>query len=102
MSADTLIYFGDLTGVAVAARAALRPRGLFVFTVEELVSEDDGQDYSLEPQGRYTHAQRYVERVFADARFTCAIEHAELRMESGVPVRGLVVRASTIDGATHG
>jgi predicted TPR repeat methyltransferase len=34
VSADTLVYFGDLTGVVAAATQALRPEGLFVFTLE--------------------------------------------------------------------
>ena len=61
VSADTLVYFGDLEDVAAAARAALRPGGLFVFTLEELVVDDEGLEIRLEPHGRYTHAQHYVE-----------------------------------------
>ena len=36
VSADTLVYFGPLEQVVVAAAAALRPGGRLVFTVEEL------------------------------------------------------------------
>ena len=93
-SADTLVYFGDLSDVAAAAHAALRPGGLFVFTLEELVCEGDDSDRRLEPHGRYAHGAGYVERVLRESGFSVAMMHAEIRLESGVPVCGLVVRAS--------
>ncbi len=98
VSADTLVYFGDLTAVATAARGASRPGGLFIFTVEELVSDDEALEVQLEHHGRYTHARRYVERVLQESQFTSEIVNADLRMESGVPVRGLVVRATASNG----
>ncbi len=36
VSADTLVYFGPLTGVVEASARALRPGGRLIFTVEEL------------------------------------------------------------------
>jgi predicted TPR repeat methyltransferase len=104
LSADTLCYFGDLTAVSAAARKALRPGGLFIFTLEQLIDEESPErNYRLEPHGRYLHAQQYADRVLHDCGFRTSIVHAELRMESGVPVRGLVVRASatTSNGDTH-
>jgi predicted TPR repeat methyltransferase len=101
VSADTLIYFGDLSRVAAAARAALRPQGMFVFTVEELVDSDEDADLRLEPHGRYAHARRYVERVLDEAHFTTEIVHADLRLESGLPVPGLVIRATARNGVSH-
>ncbi len=58
-----------------------------VFTLERAMT-DSVADFHLELPGRYTHAQGYVERLLALAP---EIAHADLRMESGVPVRGLVV-----------
>ena len=101
LSADTLVYFGDLEPVAAAARAALRPEGLFVFTLEELVTEDADLERRLEPHGRYTHAWRYAERVLKAAGFSTALVRADLRMESGCPVPGLVIRATAIHGDAH-
>jgi predicted TPR repeat methyltransferase len=92
VSADTLVYFGDLGDVAAAAHAALRPGGTLVFTLEELVG-DDGLAMRLEPHGRYVHSRGYAERLLQDAGFTVQVVPADLRMESGAPVRGLVVRA---------
>ncbi|MFL5853426.1 MAG: tetratricopeptide repeat protein, partial [Solirubrobacteraceae bacterium] len=90
VSADTLVYFGPLDAVAAAAQQALRPGGLLVFTVEEL----GGSGYSLSHTGRYRHSREYIERTMAGVRLTPQLEAAELRLEAGDPVRGLVVRAT--------
>jgi predicted TPR repeat methyltransferase len=95
VSADTLVYFGPLEGVVVAAADTLRPGGRLIFTVEELTdagSADAG--YSISPHGRYSHSRQYLERVLADANLRPEIIPAELRLEAGDPVAGLVVRAT--------
>jgi predicted TPR repeat methyltransferase len=91
VSADTLVYFGDLSRVIASFAGALRPHGLLVFTLEHA----DGAvvDYRLQPHGRYSHARSYVERVLTLAGLRSHIIQAELRMEAGAPVAGLVVRA---------
>lgn len=94
VSADTLVYFGDLDSVLAAAAGALRPNGLLVFTLEHAVRGEADLDYRLELHGRYSHASAYVEQLLAVARLQPAIAHAELRMESGAPVAGLVIRAT--------
>jgi predicted TPR repeat methyltransferase len=99
VSADTLVYFGALEDVITAAAAALRPDGCFVFTVEELVNGAAGVEYCLRPHGRYNHARGYVERLLARAGLRAVIATAELRLEAGVPVDGLVVRAEKCDAA---
>ncbi len=91
VSADTLVYFGALDDVVGAAAAALRSNGLLIFTLEH--AQGESADFRLELHGRYTHARAYVERVLIGAGLTPEIAHAELRMESGVPVAGLVIRA---------
>ena len=96
--ADTLCYIGALDEVAAAAAAALRPGGQFFFTVEALfesesVSESEAErGFRLATPGRYTHAQPYAERVLTNAGLAAQVVHAELRMESGLPVAGLAVR----------
>ena len=94
VSSDTLVYFGDLNGIIAAFAGALRPNGLLVFTLEHTVGDNDGVDYRLELHGRYSHAQAYVERLLASSGLQSKIMHAELRMEAGVPVPGLVIRAA--------
>lgn len=91
-SADTLVYFGDLKEVLVAAHAALHPGGWLAFTVEAL--EGGNERLELSPSGRYRHARAYVEGTLASAGFTRIQVSADtLRKESGQPVLGWVVLA---------
>ena len=94
ISADTLVYFGDLRGVIAAVAEALRPNGLFVFTLEHAVGDSTGVDYRLELHGRYSHARAYVEQLLTFSALQSKIIQAELRMEAGAPVPGLVIRAA--------
>jgi predicted TPR repeat methyltransferase len=90
VSADTLVYFGPLEEVVARAAQALRPGGSLVCTLEE--SADPG--YSLSLNGRYRHAREYVERTLTAAGLEPEIVAAELRLEAGDPVAGLVVRGT--------
>jgi predicted TPR repeat methyltransferase len=92
ISADTLVYFGALDTVIAAAARALKPGGFLIFTLEHGTSPS-APDYHLETHGRYTHARPYVERLLEQNGLVPEIGQAELRLESGVPVAGLVVRA---------
>ena len=94
VAADTLVYFGDLEAVVSGAARALRPDGWFVFTLERSVDASDADDYRLEIHGRYSHAQAYVEQLLAKVGLRATIAHADLRLEAGSPVPGLVVRAT--------
>jgi predicted TPR repeat methyltransferase len=93
VSADTLVYFGALEEVVGAAAAALRPGGALIFTLESAADAEPAVTYRLETHGRYSHARRYVESVLECAGLTAACTEAELRLEAGAPVAGLVVRA---------
>ena len=90
---DTLVYFGDLKGVIAVVAGALRPNGLFVFTLEHAVG-DNVVNYRLEAHGRYSHAPVYVEPLLSSFGLPSKILQAELRMEAGVPVPGLLIRAA--------
>lgn len=94
VSADTLVYFGALDDVAGAAAGALRSGGRLIFTVEEATEDAAPATYCIKPHGRYNHRAAYVGRVFADAGLEVDIARAELRMENGLPVAGLVVMAT--------
>lgn len=94
VSADTLVYFGPLETVVVAAEKALRPSGLLIFTVEELVGAQQNEGYSIGTSGRYRHAHDYVRHVLKAANLGAEIISSELRLEAGEPVAGLVVRAT--------
>lgn len=99
VTADTLVYFGALERVAVAAAQALRPGGQFIFTVEEATDPEAHDTFQLQPHGRYSHGLGYVVRVLRSAGLEPAIGHAELRLEAGLPVSGLVVRGSRLAAA---
>jgi predicted TPR repeat methyltransferase len=94
VSADTLVYFGPLESVVAAAEGALRPGGRLVFTVEEWVGAEHGSGYSLATTGRYCHARDYIEAVLRETALASKIVPAELRLESGQPVAGLVVQGT--------
>ncbi len=87
VSADTLVYFGPLEEVVAAGAQALRAGGHFIFTVEE----SDDADYSLGLHGRYRHSRAYLESTLEAAGLRPEIVSAELRLEAGEAVRGLVV-----------
>ncbi len=94
VSADTLIYFGELGDVAAAVVKALRPGGSFVFTLERSEEDDAALGYRLQPHGRYSHARAYVERVLANAGFVnCDLGEVTIRKESRRWVPGWLVSA---------
>jgi len=92
VSADTLVYFGPLDAVAIAAEQALRPGGRLIFTVEESAA-DDSEGYSLGTSGRYRHPHGYVQQILDAAKLRAEIVSVELRLEAGEPVAGLLVAA---------
>jgi predicted TPR repeat methyltransferase len=91
VSADTLVYFGALEAVIAGMAQALRRRGRLLFTVERAGRAGASPGYALEPHGRYSHDEAYLRRVLAAAGFTVTVTAAELRVESGIPVAGLLV-----------
>jgi predicted TPR repeat methyltransferase len=89
VAADVLVYFGDLEAVAAAAARALKPGGLFAFTVERA---EDCASYALGAKNRYAHSPDYVEAVVTAAGFRLvSTERASTRREAGEDVPGLVV-----------
>ena len=86
-AADTLIYMGDLVPVFAAVAGALRPGGLFCFSIET----SDGRDFALMPSGRFAHAPVYV-LALAAADFVVLDDIAQdLRLEARAPARGRLV-----------
>ncbi|MFN0060668.1 MAG: tetratricopeptide repeat protein [Planctomycetota bacterium] len=95
-SADTLNYFGELAPVFAAAAVALRPAGLFVFTLEARVPSGapDLRAYALEPHGRYSHERSSVLESLGRAGFELrSARDVALRMEGGKPVNGYLLVA---------
>ena len=91
VSADTLIYFGELAPAFAAAQRALRPGGLFVFTVEAL-PDDDAQDFRLGASGRYAHTRAGLRARLAGAGLVeRGLVGASPRHEGGRAVAGWLV-----------
>ena len=88
VSADTLIYFGELAPVFAAAHAALRPGGTLVFTLESL-PDTSPDDYQLTESGRFAHTRAGIAARLAAASFAApTIAPASPRVEGGKPVQG--------------
>jgi len=94
VSADTLVYFGDLREVIAVAAGALRMHGHLVFTLERAAEGETNVGYRLQSHGRYSHVRSYVEQVLSATGLQPKVVDADLRTEAGAPVRGLVVRAT--------
>jgi predicted TPR repeat methyltransferase len=95
VSADTLVYFGDLAPVMAAARRGLRSGGHLVFTLERADESAAPQGFRINPHGRYSHTESYVRRVLVAAGLTARqITPVHLRLELTRPVEGLLVVAS--------
>lgn len=91
VAANVVIYFGDLTPLAVAAGKALRPRGAFLFDVEKGA---DASRHGFHTAGRYTHSRALVERTFGPPTYArIRIDDAVMREEAGAPVRALCCAA---------
>ena len=91
VSADTLIYFGELGPMLTAAHAALRSAGTLVFTLEAL-DDADGAQFRLTESGRYAHALPGLRARLAAAGFAePAITSITPRLESARGVAGWLV-----------
>lgn len=93
VSADTLVYFGDLAAVLHAAATSLRPGGYLCFTLESQAAEG-AAGYRLQHHGRYAHSKDYVSSTLTRAGLSVLqLEEVVLRFEGGEPVAGLLLLA---------
>jgi predicted TPR repeat methyltransferase len=94
VSADTLVYFGDLQPVLAAAAGALRSTGLLAFTLEKWAVPDQPGDFCLQPHGRYCHREAYIQKTLESVGLVLeALDEACLRKQGNQWVPGLVVLA---------
>lgn len=94
-SADTLVYFGDLSDVIQACARALRAGGTLVFTVERMSETDGGAGFRLNPHGRYSHTRDYLAAELAGSGFRDAFfQPVDLRKEADAWVEGCLVSAT--------
>lgn len=96
VSADTLVYFGDLNPVAQAVANTLPDGGYFVFTVER-TEEAISKGYKIHPHGRFSHTEAYLRQVISTANLALhRLDRVMLRYEAGVPVDGFLVVAAKV------
>ncbi len=89
VAADVFVYIGTLDAVFAATAAALRPGGLFAFSVEAC---EDEVDFRLGAKRRYAHSLPYLQRLAARHGFTMASStRSAIRKESDEAVDGLLV-----------
>jgi len=89
LAADVFIYVGGLDQVFKAIGAALKPGGLFAFSIE---AEDEGDDFVLKPTGRYTHSIGYIRRLAEVAGLReVSLDESVLRMDKAQPIDGYIV-----------
>ena len=88
VAADVLVYVGDLSDLLRRAARALRPGGLFCFSVE--AGEGDG--FTLQPSQRFAHSLNYLERLAHAHGFTLSAHARQpLRSDGEQPVLGHIV-----------
>ncbi len=87
IAADALVYIGDLRPVFAYAAAALKPSGLFAFTIESGESP-----FALGASLRFRHSDAHWRAAAASAGLTIAHSRAAAaRAEAGVEAPGRVV-----------
>jgi predicted TPR repeat methyltransferase len=85
VSADTLVYLGDLGAVFRGVHRRLRPDGFFLFTVEKRTEAG----YRLGPKRRYAHSESYLREEAERAGFeVMGLLECSPRRDANVPVAG--------------
>ena len=94
VSADTVVYFGDLSELGAAAAGALRPNGWLAFSVERAEPENAPEGHCLNKSGRYSHTADYLDQILLKSGLSAAaVTPVTLRQEGEQPVLGYVVLA---------
>jgi predicted TPR repeat methyltransferase len=91
-SSDVFVYFGNLDTIIRSASSYLVKGGKIAFSVEKL--EGNSGDYQLFPSGRYAHSQTYIQECLNwHGLQLIEIKNADVRNQSGKPVKGLLIVA---------
>lgn len=95
LSADTLIYLGDLQETFKAASKSLNVGGLLIFSLEKHQGDSPAGGFHLNPSGRYSHTRRCIERWLGDAGFELQqCDESILRVEGAESIDGFLVVAT--------
>ena len=94
ISADTLIYFGELQAAIDAASKLQSPGAWLAFTVEKHPDGSNTADYQINTNGRYSHSTDYVKSVCEKGGYRVEkFDPITPRMEGGKPVPGALILA---------
>lgn len=90
-AADVFIYCGALDAIFAGVFAALKPRGIFAFSVE---ASEEGQPLILQQSLRYAHGPGAIRESLAAQNFEIISEKlAVIRKDRGEAVNGYMVLA---------
>lgn len=99
-SSDVFVYFGNLDTIITSASSYLVSGGKLAFSVEHL--KDHTADYQLYPTGRFAHSQHYIQECLDRHGLTITdISKADIRNQSGHPVKGLLIVAMKKNKVNH-
>lgn len=94
ISADTLVYFGELDDAIAASSSRLVSGGWLAFSVEKLDENESDLPHRINPNGRYSHTRKYLQETLTSNGFNnLSINNGVLRQELGKPVNGYIVLA---------
>ncbi|WP_407492749.1 methyltransferase domain-containing protein [Pseudooceanicola sp. MF1-13] len=96
-AADVFAYLGALEQIVSWVAGALKPGGHFAFTVEW---HDGPEAYVLRDSRRYAHSRGAIAALLQTAGFEATIQTAQLRLDRGAPILGLIVHARLTAGMT--
>lgn len=66
IAAESFVYFGDLTNIFTNCYHALKPGGIFAYTLEHTKK----YPYTLQRSARFAHAKKYITKVAQHNNFT--------------------------------
>ena len=88
LAADVFTYIGKLDNIFALAKAALKPNGLFLFSVEKTYTDP----YELQETIRYAHAKVYLERLIKLYSFeVLRFDNIVLRKHKNKKIEGYLV-----------
>lgn len=99
VSADTLIYIGDLRSTFAAAAATLQPGGALLFSLEKLENDEKIREsrhagYQLGTSGRYAHTESCARNWLDENGFSVKnFVETTVRQEGLTSVTGFLVTA---------
>lgn len=89
LASEVLIYQGDLSPIMALSHRALKPNGLFCFSIE--THSKPLADHWLQKTGRYAHHPHYITALAAEHAFLIqACEPCELRQHGNASLHGLI------------